>query len=154
SAQCGGDGLATASKVGCAIYGSMGSGSKFFVSTFKLTGTDPIASGTVPASTTLSVGASPVVVLVNNQDAAGFGKTSGGNYFFKDIGRELLSEVFQGNLGRTNDLLTTTATTSASGQPIQVIIREPLSGTYNTFEFTAVRTLLGSGRTVAAFKSG
>jgi len=154
STQCGGDGLAT-SLVGCPIYSSMGSGSKFFVSKFKLTGTDPITSGTVPQSTTLSVGASPVVVFVNNQDTAGFGKTSGGNYVFTNINREVLSEVFQGNLTRTDDLLTTGASAGArSGKPIQAIIREPLSGTYNTFEFTAVRTLSGSGRTIAAFKAG
>ena len=154
SSQCGGDGLAT-SLVGCPIYSSMGSGSKFFVSKFKLTGADPIATGTVPQSVTLSVGASPVVVFVNNQDTAGFGKKSGGNYVFKNINKEVLSEVFQGNLTRTDDLLTTGATAGArSGQPIQVIIREPLSGTYNTFEFTAVRTLAGSGRVIAAFKAG
>jgi len=154
SAQCGGDGLAT-SLVGCPIYSAMGTGAKFYVSKFKLTGADPIALGIVPQSVTLSIGASPLVVFVNNQDAAGFGKKSGGNYVFKNINKEVLSEVFQGNLTRTDDLLTTGATAGArSGKPIQVILREPLSGTYNAFEFTAVRTLGGSGRTIAAFKTG
>jgi ABC-type phosphate transport system substrate-binding protein len=150
SASCGGDGLATASKIGCPIYGAMGSGSKFFVSTFKLTGTDPIASGTVPASTTIPVGYAPQLVIVNNSDATGFGRKSGANYVFTNINREVLSQVFQGNLQNTDDLLSTGATAGAStGPKIQVIQREVLSGTYNTFEFTGVRTLYGSGRTLA-----
>ncbi|HYM75154.1 MAG TPA: hypothetical protein VE377_04180 [Candidatus Dormibacteraeota bacterium] len=146
---CGG----TSNLIGCPIYSSMGTGSKFYVSSFKLSGSDPIASGSVPASVTLPVGASPIVVFVNNQDTAGFGATSGSNYVFTNINRETLSEVFQGNLGHTGDLLTTSASTSATGQPIQVIQREPLSGTYNTFEFTGVRTLSGSARTPAAASS-
>jgi len=155
SAQCGGDGLSSGSKIGCPIYSAMGTGAKFYVSAFKLTGSDPIASGAVPASQTLSVGASPQLVIVNDEDSTGFGRKSGGNYVFTNINREILSEVFQGNLIRTDDLLSTSATANTKvGQPIQVIYREPLSGTYNTFEFTGVRTLYGSGRTIAAFKSG
>ena len=154
STSCGGDGLSPSGKVGCPIYSALGTGSKFYVSTFKLSGADPIASGTVPAFTTIPVGASPVLVIVNNQDAAGFGKTSGGNYVFTNINREILSEVFQGNLTLTNDLLSTTASAGHSGQPIQVIQREIPSGTYNTFEFTGVRTLSGSGRTLATYKQG
>ncbi len=154
ASNCGGDGLA-ASKIGCPIYTSVGTGSKFYVSTFKLSGTDPISSGTVPTSTTLSVGYSPIVVVVNNQDTAGFGRKSGGNYVFTNINREVLSQVFQGNLQNTDDLLSTAATAGASAGPnLQVVQREPLSGTYNTFEFTGVRTLTGSGRTLAAKVAG
>src|SRR5262249_30377364 len=151
STTCGGDGLAIGSKIGCPIYTSMGTGSKFLVSTFKLSGTDTIASGVVPASTTLSVGLSPVMVLVNNGDATGFGRKSGTNYVFTNINREVLSQVFQGNLQNTDDLLSTAASAGASSGPaLQVIQREVLSGTYNTFEFTGVRTLTGSGRILAA----
>ncbi len=148
STGCGGDGLAT-SHVGCTIYTSQGTGSKFNVLTFKLSGTDPISSGSIPPSTTLTVGASPVVVLVNNADTSGFGATSGGNYVYTNINRYTLSQVFQGNLGRTTDLLTTGASATPNGVPIQVIQREPLSGTYNTFEFTGVRSLTGSGNPLA-----
>ena len=152
--SCGGDGGSPSGKVGCPIYTAMGSGSKFYVSAFKLSGTDPIASGTVPASTTLPVGYSPILVIVNNGDTAGFGRTSGSNYVFTNINREVLSQVFQGNLHNTDDLLTTGATAGASSGPaIQVVQREPLSGTYNTFEFTGVRTLSGSGRILAVSKA-
>ena len=152
AAGCGGDGLATGSKVGCPIYSSMGTGSKFYVSTFKISGSDPIAGGAVPASSTLPVGAAPIVVLVNNADTAGFGSLSGSNYVFTNINREILSEVFQGNLTRTADLLTSSASAGHAGQPIQVVQREPLSGTYNTFEFTGVRTMTGSLRSSSGAK--
>ena len=150
STGCGGDGLSPSGHVGCPIYSAQGTGSKFNVITFKLTGSDPLASGTIPPSQTLSVGASPVVVLVNNQDASGFGAKSGSNYVYTNINRYVLSQVFQGNLGRTTDLLTTAASGTPTGVPIQVVQREPLSGTYNTFEFTGVRTLSGSGNPIAA----
>ncbi len=149
STGCGGDGLSPQGKVGCPIYGAQGTGSKFFVVTFKLSGTDPLSSGSIPPSQTLSVGASPIVVLVNNQDASGFGAKSGSNYVYTNINRYTLSQVFQGNLGRTTDLLTTGASATPNGVPIQVVQREMLSGTYNTFEFTGVRTLTGSGNPLA-----
>jgi hypothetical protein len=150
SSGCGGDGLSTGSKVGCTIYTAQGTGSKFNVLTFKISGSDPISSGAIPASVTLTVGAAPLVVLVNNQDSAGFGSLSGSNYVYTNINRYTLSQVFQGNLGRTADLLTSGASTSPTGVPIQVIYRELLSGTYNAFEFTGVRTLTGSGNPLAA----
>ena len=149
STGCGGDGLTPSGKVGCTIYTSQGTGSKFNVITFKLSGTDPISSGSIPASETLSVGAAPVLVFVNNGDASGFGSLSGSNYVYTNINRFTLSQVFQGNLSRTTDLLTSGASTTPGGVPIQAIVREPLSGTYNTFEFTGVRTLTGSGNPIA-----
>jgi ABC-type phosphate transport system substrate-binding protein len=141
---CGGDGL---KKVGCPIYTSMATGSKFYVSTFKLSGTDPISGGTIPASTTIPTGLSPIVVFVNNADTTagtGFGDTSVAPYTYANINRFILSQVFQGNLSRTTDLLTSGAAIPGAGKPIQVVQREVLSGTYNTFEFTGVRVMSGS----------
>ncbi len=146
SAACGGDGLATGSKIGCPIYDAFGQNKVFNSLLFKLTGTDPIGGGTIPAYTAFDVGAAPLVVFVNNGDTTaneGFGATDGsGHYIFNNINRQILAQVFQGKTHCTTDLLTTGAST---GKPIQVVLREPLSGTYNAFEFTAVRTLYGSG---------
>jgi len=150
STGCGGDGGSPTGKVGCAIYTSMGTGAKFNVLTFKLSGADPIASGVIPPTTTLNVGAAPLLVIVNNADTAGFGSLSGSNYVYTNINRYTLSQIYQGNLGRTTDLLTTGASVPGTGAPIQVINREMLSGTYNAFEFTGVRTLTGSGNPLAA----
>jgi hypothetical protein len=146
NAACGGDGLATGSKIGCPFYDSFGGNKVFNSLLFKTAGTDPIGGGTIPSTTTFDVGAAPVVVFVNNGDTTasqGFGATDGsGNYIFHNINRQILAQVFQGRTHCTTDLLTTGA---GVGKPIQVVLREALSGTYNTFEYTGVRTITGSG---------
>ena len=127
--------------VGCTITDSFDQSKTFNVVTFKLSGTDPISAGSLPAYTTLSTGAEPVLVLAHNGTV--FGETSGGTYTYNNVNRQVLAQVFSGQSHCTGDLLTSAA--AGAGSPIQVIEREPLSGTYNTFEFTAVRTLTGSG---------
>jgi hypothetical protein len=131
---------------GCPIYDSFKKGKIFQVLNFKLTGTDPVTLATVPTFTTLSTGASPIVVLASNTDTGslGLGSTTSGAYNFTNINRAVLSNVFQGTISCTGDLLPSPL---GSGQPLNIILREPLSGTYNTFEFTGVRTLAGSAAT-------
>jgi len=144
NAACGGSGTSPG-KFGCPIFDSFAQNKTFNVLSFKLSGSDPLGSGTIPATTAFNVGAAPLLVIVGNQDTtagSGFGDTSVAPYTFHDINRQVLAEVFQGRLHCTTDLLTTGASV---GSPIQAVLREPLSGTYNGFEFTAVRTLLGSG---------
>jgi len=127
---------------GCTILDSFNQGKKFNVVTFKLSGTDPLKTGTLPGYTTLSVGADPVLVIVRN--GSDFGSTdANGNYIYNDINKQVLAQVFSGWSHCTHDLLTTGASFASPGNPIQVVQREPLSGTYNTFEFNAVRTLAG-----------
>jgi len=151
-----GAGCATGtSKVGCGIEDSFLNGSTapavFNVVTFALSGTDPISGGSIPSYTTLSVGAAPVIPIVANTDtgASDFGHTytdaaGNTNYTFNDINRQTLAQIYSGYTHCTGDILSSGASSSDAGEPIQVIEREPLSGTYNTFEFTAVRTLSGS----------
>jgi hypothetical protein len=138
------------SLIGCGIYDSFsnggGSSALFNVVSFKLSGTDPISSGTLPSYTTLSVGASPVVVLAGNEDTSNLGHTytdssNNINYTYNDINRQILAQVFSGYTACIGDIQSSTAVVSGgAGVPLQVIHREPLSGTYNTFEFTGVRT--------------
>ena len=129
--------------VGCTISDSFDQGKAFNVLNFALSGKDPIGDGTVPGFTTVSVGADPVVVIVRNGNQ--FGQTdSNGNFIYNNINRQTLAQIFSGFTGCAEDILTTTASWSTTPHPIQVVHREPLSGTYNTFEFTAVRTLGGS----------
>lgn len=154
-AACGSTGTGT-KVVGCPIYDSFAKKAVFYPLNFSLK-TDPYTAAAVPGYTTLSIGASPEVVLVNNADTAnlGFGALQGdGSYLHKNINHKVLAHVFDGTDSCTGDLLATTPTPAAyagsvagAGQPIQVIIREPLSGTYNTFEFTGVRILSGSAAT-------
>jgi hypothetical protein len=149
----------------CQIYDSFSQGGVFNVLKFNVTAKDPYkTTATVPTYTTLSVGASPVLVLVNNADTAGLGKTytdTNGrtSYLFNDILRSKLSFIFEGNTKCTGDILPAAPLSSANHQPgagfgsgpaLQVIQREPLSGTYNTFEFTAVRTMGASSNTATS----
>jgi hypothetical protein len=140
---------------GCVITDSFNKGGAFNVLSFKLTGTDPFTTAAVPVYTTLTTGVSPVVILAQNQDTStyGLGATqSDGSYLFKDINRKVLGFIFDGTTSCTADILPVTPTPAAYGGAIptspgvgiQAIIREPLSGTYNTFEFTGVRQLTGS----------
>jgi len=155
SAVCGGS-----ATLGCPFYTAMGTGSKFNVVKFALTGTDPIGKGTVPTYTTLRTGAAPVVVLASNFDSttsSGFGyvDSNTGTYLYHDILRKVLALFYEGTLSCTGDVLPTAAVPCQSpdspvgcgvgaGNPVQVLQREELSGTYNTFEFNAIRTMTGS----------
>ena len=159
----GGPGSQTAS---CQIYDSFGQKGTFNALKFNITGKDPyVAAATVPGYTTLSVGASPVLVGVANADTSGFGKTytdvnSKTVYLFDNILRKKLAFIFEGSTYCTGDILpgaplacegTDSKGNSipygcgyGSGAALQVVHREPLSGTYNTFEFTGVRSMTGS----------
>jgi hypothetical protein len=129
--------------IGCGISDSFNQGSVFNVINFKLSGTDPISSGTLPSYTTLSVGAAPMMVIVGNEDTGNLGKTftdatGNSNYTYNNINGQVLAQVFSGYTACVSDLQSSSAATLSGGAPLQVIHREPLSGTYNTFEFTAV----------------
>jgi len=138
--------------IGCGIEDSFDQGAIFNVVSFALKGTDPIAGGNIPLYTTLSIGAAPLVTIVGNTDTSTFGlgntftdAAGNKNYTFNDINRQVLAQTFSGGTHCTGDLLPQIPGTGSAGQPLQVIEREPLSGTYNAFEFTAVRTIAGSG---------
>jgi hypothetical protein len=142
-----GGGCVPSTAVGCTIVDAFNQGKTFNVVTFKLSGTDPLKAGTLPAYTTLSTGAAPELVVVHNGTV--FGDTNGsGVYTYNNINKQILSQVFSGWTHCTGDLLNNSA--AGAGSPIQVVEREPLSGTYTTFEFNAVRTLAGSANPFAS----
>jgi len=143
----------------CQIYDSFGQNGTFNALKFNVTGKDPyVTTAAVPGYTTLSVGAAPVLVEVSNADTSGLGKTytdSNGKtvYLFNNILRKDLANIFEGTSYCTGDILPAAPLGTSSGQEgagygagpaLQVVIREPLSGTYNTFEFTGIRSLTGS----------
>jgi hypothetical protein len=125
------------SPVGSAIKSSVvGSTKSVQAVDFNILGNDPITGAGVRTDlTTDYVGATPVVVFVNNQDTAkgGFGSTDGtGAPVFTNVTRAQLAGFADGSFSRTKDLnedytLPNVTTTT--------FLREPLSGTYNTFEF-------------------
>jgi ABC-type phosphate transport system substrate-binding protein len=102
---------------------------------YAISGLDPISGGGVPAYTTVNVGAQVMLVLVNSTDTA-----SGhlGSATFKNVDRFVLAKVLDGTLGCTRDLAPATGLPSVA---LTVLEREPLSGTFNTMEFTIPRSV-------------
>jgi ABC-type phosphate transport system substrate-binding protein len=103
---------------------------------FALTGTDPISGKAARSSyTTTNIGASPVVVFVNKTNTLA-GHL--GSSVFSNVNRFVLASLLGGpqsgfySLTRTRDLAPTLGLPSVG---IHVMLREPLSGTYNTMEF-------------------
>ncbi|HEY0797183.1 MAG TPA: hypothetical protein VGD64_15535 [Acidisarcina sp.] len=93
--------------------------------------TDPVNSS-FPVRTYIdaSVGASPILVFAN-QSNTGNGHFGDGHY--TNVNRFVLANVVTGNLRHIRDLADVAGEADA---PIHVFIREPLSGTYNTMDFT------------------
>jgi hypothetical protein len=111
------------------------SGSVFHVINFTL----PTTFYTQP------VGADPVVVAVSSTDASGIGFNSSN---ITNLNKSTLALYLDGTLGETRDALTPGSTETTSN-PTTVILREPLSGTYNTVEYNVPNTLaLGTSQDV------
>ncbi len=103
---------------------------------FALSGNDPISGLPITFSyATASVGASPVVVAVNKTEA-GLGHL--GTLIFVNVPRFVLAWAQNGNLTRTRDLFNYNGLAS---YPLHVLLREPISGTYNTMEWDVTRSL-------------
>jgi hypothetical protein len=104
---------------------------------YALSGADPITGQTVPAHATLDVGVQVMVAIVNAeqgsvQNSGHFGDSTS----FFNINRRDWTLAMNGGYAYTKDL------TSVPGQatvPLNVIAREPLSGTYTTTEFNIPR---------------
>jgi len=99
---------------------------QFNVIDFNITGTDPISGKAVRAFAVTTVGAQPIVVGVSPAPAGGTGLSAATN-----ITTESLAEYLDGTTGRSTDIQGPTTT-----NPVTVLLREPLSGTYNTTEYS------------------
>jgi hypothetical protein len=125
-------------KIGTPILSAFSSSSNTPVD-FAVKGDDPISGLAINPWVATNIGAVPVLVLVNNTDAAsgGFGSlNSSGGPVFTNVNHQDLANVLQQNSTRTRDIL------AASGLPpvgIHVIQRDPLTGVFNTVEFDNAR---------------
>jgi hypothetical protein len=94
-----------------------------------------VASFNLPSSfQVFKFGAVPILVTVNTASAAGTGFA---NTAIQNIDSQTLASIFDGSLSRTEDV--SGITTNSEG--ITVVEREPVSGTYNTFEFNIPNTV-------------
>lgn len=109
--------------VGVPVLGLLG-GSVNVVN-FNAVGNDPVSGWAVPSFTAFTVGARPIVVAVSPAtDESGIAAAT-------DIPAYTLASFFQGTLARTTDLVGPTVT-----EPVDILIPDPLSGVYNTFEYS------------------
>jgi ABC-type phosphate transport system substrate-binding protein len=120
------------------INGSASAGTYSFGSATYGIGVDPInTSLAIPATFTIGIGASPVLVIANTSDATLAAITN--------MNSHSLSQLYSGYAGFVGDL----NGGIAQGNGINIIQREPTSGTYNTFEWQVVRsrdTLAGNSQ--------
>jgi hypothetical protein len=129
--------------LGCPIYGTWGGRS--VPVQYALTGTDPFTSKPAWKYKTIEVGAEPIIFVYNASNASGLGVLGAdGNVAFKNLNRITAAEVFNGALGRGQDLdpsLTAALQGISANPPVFPILREPLSGTMTTTEFNVFRTI-------------
>jgi hypothetical protein len=106
---------------------------------YALSGNDPITGQVIPAHHVLNVGVQVMVAIVNAEQGSGQNSGHfGDSTSFFNINRRDWTLALSGGYANTKDL------TSVPGQatvPLNVILREPLSGTYTTTEFNIPRNL-------------
>jgi hypothetical protein len=101
----------------------------FHVLDFNIAGNDPISGHPTYAAYSVStVGAQPVMVTVGPVPAAGTGIGAA-----SDITLSTLQLFYAGVTGRSTDLVGPTTANAVTS-----LVREPLSGTYNTMEFSGI----------------
>ncbi len=83
----------------------------------------------------LAIGAAPILVFTNNNAGSAFASASGANL---NIDSFTLAGFLSGQLNRTSDLI---LASGAAQNPVHTYIGEPLSGTYNTMEYTNPESL-------------
>ena len=115
--------------VGSPIKSTFGTGTATPVSFSLLSGTkDPISGGTIPSSAafvTLPIGAAPIVFLANSQSGSATASAT-------NVTSANAASLFSG-VGNCAGSLVNGVSSSAALDPV---LREPLSGTMNTTEYT------------------
>ena len=136
------DSWTVTANLGCPIYGTWGGRS--VPVQYALTGKDPFSNQAAWKYKTIEVGAEPIVFLYNASNPNGLGALGpDGNVAFKNLNRFTAVYAFNGSLGRAQDLdptLTAALKGLGSNPGINVILREPLSGTMTATEFNVFRT--------------
>jgi hypothetical protein len=124
---------ASCALVGTPVWSSF-SNTNAQVDCFKISGTDPISGLSIPKAKTISLGASPVLLFISNN-----GNMAGGT-LPTNILSKTAEKFFSGQIGSSQSVF--------GGGVVNAIMseiqREPVSGTYNTFEFQLVHARDGS----------
>ena len=99
---------------------------------FSLSGNDPCSHKATTPFITIPVGAAPIVFIANKSNASGLGSSAVTGVNVKRFGINHAVLMFT---GRNCDA---SQVGGSSSTPIFPILREPTSGTYNTFDFTNI----------------
>jgi len=122
--------------IGIPILSDFSSGS-VTPTAFALSGKDPITELPVPAWTTSNVGAQVMIFAVGTQQTGSTGDFSN-VAAFQNVNRRDLTNALNGTYAWTRDI---SSTPGLPQQPLNVVLREPTSGTYTTTEFNIPRNV-------------
>jgi hypothetical protein len=116
---------------------------------YNITGNDPISTAdTVTPGAVIQIGAYPMMIFANTfktTNPGDFGSLIPTNILSHVVGQVFSASTTPGGLGqalvaagafRTSDV---TGSLTVAGQPMNIVVREPTSGTFNTFEWQLVR---------------
>lgn len=145
-------GTGTTATLGCLGYGtsdanvgtsiaSAFSGTTAQPVNFNIYGSDPITGNPIPNYTVVPVGVTPVVLIANRSNSNGLGQAA-----FNDVTYQATIQLLFTGTDCDGTAWGGFSTSSPNYQfAINPILREPLSGTMNTFEFNfLVQNLQGS----------
>jgi len=124
---------------GTAVVSSY-SGSSAQAVAYSFTGTDPISGIAIPASQQVPVGAQAMLVFVNttNNASGGFGNlVSTGK--LTNVDSHTLSAMYTGQAFFTRDVAGLNPSAAVPQVFAHLLQREPMSGTYTTFEWQVIR---------------
>jgi len=115
---------------GTVFSDDFGAGKTLKLYNFAINGAlDPYSGIASPNFTALSVGAQPIIIAVGPIN----GPSGNGIYKNTDIPGFVAANFFSGVLGRASDLLG-----GSDNYGVTALVREPISGTYNTMEYGLV----------------
>jgi len=105
---------------------------------YAFTGADPISGTAIPAAQTFSIGAEAVIPVINTIDtsAAGLGTLSSSGAL-TSVSSHTLSGIYSGNALLTRDLFP--GGNGLASNVLRALQREPMSGTFTTFEWQVIR---------------
>jgi hypothetical protein len=119
--------------IGTAILSSYSQTSAQVVA-YSISGTDPFTGLAIPAFKTINVGADPVVLFYNKTDTAAGGL---GALLPTNMNASTAAALWSGLIGINDQLV---GTSTGSPKALHIVEREPVSGTYNTFEWQLIHT--------------
>jgi len=119
--------------IGTAILSSYSQTSAQVIA-YSISGTDPFTGLTIPPFNTIAVGAAPIVIFYNKSDTTAGGL---GNLLPTNINHTTAAALWSGLIGINDELV---GFSTGSPKPLHLVLRDPLSGTYNAFEWQVIHT--------------